>query len=391
MPAPKLTKAERKHRWEVSLDGEPLFDLDDILAINQHTFEIRRMVVPENAPEVKDISASALPDHVKKCQLDVKQWDDVNTGILVNMSKLAGALQSFCLDSIEALEQLGEISQRIETEFESLSERAKEDLRNDMDGIFSTLLQTAQAKEKESQAMTTRVATFGSLLEEDALSAETIREKYQGHIDKRQREIENWEKKKGLTPSGDLLKDLNKRIDEINESIKIKETEYIAAAAGAGTAGALSLNPLFWLVSIPGVIVGSVFAGIRGDELKELQREIQEFLDRLSESRELNTLKIWFDSQRKTFDDLRTHLTSAQEHVQNLRGQWQKFTFNLSELLGDTGKLKKLKKDDWLEPISKFKMKTTLRVYEQAGKDISFFQKNAFGKPTVEVLTGKAA
>jgi hypothetical protein len=382
----------RKKRWEVSLDGVSLFSLDDIIAVNQHTAEIRHMKVPENAPEVKGVTVSALPDHVTKCQQDIKQWDDVNNGVLVSMSKLAGSLQSFCLDSLEALDQLDEISRRIQTTFDTLTEQQKENLRGDMNDIFSSLLETSTAKEKESQAMATRLAKFAELLEKDGVTAEDLRAKYQDHIEKQQLKIEEWETTKGLTPSGDLVKDLNKRIDEINEIIRTKEAEYIAASAGAGTSGALSLVPFFWIISIPGVIIGSVFAGIRDDELKDLRTEIQEFLDKLGESRHLNTLKIWFDSHKKTFDDLTSHLRGSQHAVENLRGQWQTFTNNLTELTGDTGKLKGLKKDDWLEPLSKFKMKTTRSVYDRAGHDISFFQKNAFrSQMEIEVLQPKAA
>jgi hypothetical protein len=67
-------------RFEVSIDGKPLFCLDDIIAINQSSEVIRRMQVPPNAPEVTGLNASTLPDHVKKCQTDIHQWDDVNNG-----------------------------------------------------------------------------------------------------------------------------------------------------------------------------------------------------------------------------------------------------------------------------------------------------------------------
>src|SRR5215469_10040120 len=103
-------------KFEVSIDdGKPLFCLDDIIAINQSSEVIRRLQVPPNAPVVTDLSAGALPDHVRKCQTDIRQWDDVTTGILIGMSKLASDVELFCSDSIQALDSLSEISSTIQS------------------------------------------------------------------------------------------------------------------------------------------------------------------------------------------------------------------------------------------------------------------------------------
>src|SRR6516162_10405095 len=88
--------------FEVSLDGKPLFCLDDIIAINESSEVIRRLQVPPNAPEVQGISANTLPDHVIKCKTDIRQWDDVNNGIVIGMSKLASDVGIFCSDSLLA-------------------------------------------------------------------------------------------------------------------------------------------------------------------------------------------------------------------------------------------------------------------------------------------------
>jgi hypothetical protein len=388
-PRPQRT-AEIKARWEVSMDGETLFNLDDVYGVNQHVYELRYMKVPPDAPELKGIKKSALPDHVRKVQTDVKQWDDVKDSILVGMTKLANDLESFCADSLEAVEQLQEISERITNEFQDLSEKQKEALRSDMDGIFGTLYDNSRTNEERSQRMADRLGSFARLLEEDSVEAEQLREKYKDYIAAKEQEIEEWEKKRGMTPSGDLLKDLQTRIDEINQTIKQKDAEYIAAAVGAGSAGAASLIPPLWIISIPGLIVGSVFAGIRGDELKKLREEIQGFFAALATAGELNTLKFWFGGQKQTFDDLTNHLKASQRHVDNLRGAWQTVANDLSQLIGDTGKLKGLKKDAWLEPISKFRAKTIARVYDKVGKATAVFQKLAFQKPKVEELTAAA-
>ena len=93
-----------------------------------------------------------------------------------------------------------------------------------------------------------------------------------------------------------------------------------------------------------------------------------------------------------TFNKLITNLNKAKGSAEKLRGQWQKFTNDLSQLLGDTGKLKGLKQDEWEKPLNKFKTKTTRKVYEEARARISIFQTNAFrSQMPVEELQGKAA
>ena len=148
--------------FEVSLDGKPLFCLDDIIAINESSEVIRRLQVPPNAPEVQGISANTLPDHVRKCKTDIRQWDDVNNGIVIGMSKLASDVGIFCSDSLLALDSLSDLSSQIKNEFETMSDKRKEDVRGDMNDIFSSLLETAQGKEKQCQAMATRLGEFAT-------------------------------------------------------------------------------------------------------------------------------------------------------------------------------------------------------------------------------------
>jgi hypothetical protein len=207
-----------KPRLAVSIDGETLFNLDDIIGVNQHVAELRYMKVPEDAPEIKEVKKTALPDHVHKVQKDVEQWD----GILVDMGRLANDLNSFSSDSLEALDQLKGISDDIQNKFDKLSEKEKEGLRGDMEDIFRTLYENTQSNEGRSQAMADKLGSFARLLGGDSAGARDLREEYQDYITEKEREIEDWEKKQGLTPSGDLIKDLNDKIDEISEIIKTK-------------------------------------------------------------------------------------------------------------------------------------------------------------------------
>jgi hypothetical protein len=380
-------------KFDVSLDGKPLFCLDDIIAVNQSSEVIRRLQVPPNAPEVTGLSASALPDHVKKCQTDVRQWDDVNTGILIGMSKLASDVEIFCSDSIEALDSLSEISSEIQSEFDAMSDKRKEEVRSDMSDIFSSLLETSQGKEKQCQAMATRLANFAELLGQDSQTADNIRKSYAGYIAGEQTKIHDWETTKGLKASGDLIADMKKRIDEINEIIRNKQNEALEKRALRTSGGTdTSWLPVLWLVPIAGVIAYSVVAAKNLPEAQALEEEVQGFLDQLNNYQQLNTLQIWFDAQKETFSKLISHLDKAKGATENLRGQWQAFTNHLGQLLGDTGKLKGLKRDDWLEPLNKFKTKTTRNVYQEAKNKISIFQTNAFrSQMPVEVVQRKAA
>ena len=267
MTEPKPTLVTRKRRWQVTFRDEELFSWDDIVNVSRYTEEIRKIRVPPDAPQsVSGISADALPAHVKKCQKDVEQWDDPRAGILVGITKLANDLRSFCSDSMTALEQLQDTSKRIDKEFERLSAADKDNLCGEMNEMFSQLRQTTEDSKERSDGMALRLSSFKDVLSGDASAAESLRGDYQGYIEGREQEIRDWERGQGMTPSDDLINDLNAKIDATNETIRQKEAEFIAASAGAGAAGAASLNPLFWIVSIPGVIVGSVFAGLRGEE-----------------------------------------------------------------------------------------------------------------------------
>jgi hypothetical protein len=388
------TPITESKKFELSFeDGKPLFCLDDIIAINQSSEVIRRLQVPPNAPLVTDLSASALPDHVRKCQTDIRQWDDVINGILIGMSKLASDVELFCSDSIEALDSLSTISNQIQSEFDTMSDKAKEELRRDMTGIFSSLLETSQGKEKQCQAMATRLANFAELLGEDSNAADNIRKKYANYIAEEQTKIHDWEKKKGLKPSGDLIADMKKRIDEINEIIRKKQNEALEKRALKKSGDTdTSWLPVLWIIPIAGTIAFSVVAAKNLPEAKALEEEIQGFFDQLRNYQQLNTLQIWFDAQQETFSKLITHLNAAKGATENPRGQWQAFTNHLGQLLGDTGKLKGLKRDDWLEPLNKFKTKTTRKIYEEAKAKISIFQTSAFrSQMPVEVVQPKAA
>jgi hypothetical protein len=388
------TPITESKKFEVSIDdGKPLFCLDDIIAINQSSEVIRRLQVPPNAPVVTDLPASALPDHVKKCQTDIRQWDDVTNGILIGMSKLANDVEIFCSDSIQALDSLSEISSSIQSEFDTMSDKRKEEVRGDMNDIFSSLLETSQGKEKQCQAMATRLGNFAELLGGDSNTADNIRKKYAAYITGEQTKIREWETKKGLKPSGDLIADMKKRIDEINEIIRKKQNEALEKRALRTSGGTdTSWLPVLWIIPIAGAIAFSVVAAKNLPEAKALEEEVQGFLDQLKNYQQLNTLQIWFDAQKETFSKLITHLNAAKGAAENLRGQWQKFTNDLSQLLGDTGKLKGLKRDDWLEPLNKFKTKTTRKIYEEAKAKISIFQTSAFrSQMPVEVVQPKAA
>jgi hypothetical protein len=381
-------------KFEVSLeDGKPLFVLDDIIAINQSSEVIRRLQVPPNAPVVTDLSASALPDHVRKCQTDIRQWDDVTTGILIGMSKLASDVELFCSDSIEALDSLSTISNQIQSEFDTMSDKGKEELRGDMTDIFSSLKETSEGKEKQCQAMATRLANFAELLGEDSNTADNIRKKYAAYIAAEQTKIHDWERTKGLKPSGDLIADMKKRIDEITEIIRKKQNEALEKRALRRSGETdTSWLPVLWIIPIAGAIAFSVVAAKNLPEAKALEEEVGRFLEQLQKYQQLNTLQIWFDAQKETFNKLISNLNKAKGATENLRGQWQAFTNHLGQLLGDTGKLKGLKKDDWLEPLNKFKMKTTKKIYEEAKAKISIFQTSAFRSAMpVEVVQPKAA
>ena len=379
--------------FEVSLDGKPLFCLDDIIAINESSEVIRRLQVPPNAPAVTDLPASALPDHVRKCQTDIRQWDDVNSGILIGMSKLASDVGIFCSDSLLALDSLSDLSSQIKNEFETMSDKRKEDVRGDMNDIFSSLLETAQGKEKQCQAMATRLGEFAELLGQDSQTADTIRTKYSNYMAQEQTRIRAWETEKGLQPSGDLIADMEKRIKEINEIIRKKQNEALEKATfkKSGDTDTRWL-PALWIIPIAGMIAYAVVAAKNRPEVDSLANEVRAFLDQLKKYQHLNTLKIWFDAQKETFNKLITNLNKAKGSAEKLRGQWQKFTNDLSQLLGDTGKLKGLKQDEWEKPLNKFKTKTTRKVYEEARARISIFQTNAFrSQMPVEELQGKAA
>jgi exonuclease VII large subunit len=388
------TPIKQTKQFEVTIgDEKPLFCLDDIIAINQSSEVIRRLQVPPNAPEAAGLKASTLPDHVKKCQTDVRQWDDVNNGILIGMSKLASDVEIFCRDSIQALDSLSEISSRIQREFDTMSDKQKAEARGEMNDIFSSLLETAQGKEKQCQAMATRLGNFAELLGQDSQTAETIRKNYAAYIAKEQQTIREWETKKGLKPSGDLIEDMKKRIEEINEVIRKKQNEALEKKALRVSGGTdTRWLPVLWLIPLAGVIAYSVVAAKNLPEAKALEEEVQGFLDQLKKYQQLNTLQIWFDAQKETFSKLITHLNAAKGAAENLRGQWQAFANHLSELLDDTGKLKGLKRDDWLEPLSKFKTKTARNVYEVALGRIIIFQTSAFrSQMPVEVVQPKAA
>jgi hypothetical protein len=387
-------------RFEVSLDdGKPLFCLDDIIAINQSSEVIRRLQVPPNAQDVAGLKASTLPDHVKKCQTDIHQWDDLNNGILIGMSKLASDLEIFCSDSIDAFDSLTEISSRIQREFDTMSDKQKAEARGEMNDIFSSLLETAQGKEKLCQAMATRLGNFAELLGQDSQTAETIRKNYAAYIAKEQQTIREWETKKGLKPSDDLIEDMKKRISEINEIIRKKQNEALEKKSFRQSGGTdTRWLPVLWLIPLAGVIAYSVVAAKNLPEVKGLEEEIQGFLDQLTKYQQLNTLQIWFDARKETFSKLITHLNTAKGATENLRGQWQAFSNLLDQLvtedkeLGKTGKLHLLKQDEWLKPLNKFKTKTTRKVYEVAKDKISIFQTSAFrSQMPVEVVQPKAA
>jgi hypothetical protein len=379
--------------FEVSLDGKPLFRLDDIIAINESSEVIRRLQVPPNAPAVDGISASTLPDHVRKCKTDIGQWDDVNNGILIGMSKLASDVGSFCSDSILALDSLIEISSQIKNEFDTMSDKRKEEVRGDMNDIFSSLLETAQGKEKLCQDMATRLQGFKDLLGQDSHTADTIRTKYANYMAAEQKRIRDWETEKGLQPSGDLIADMENRIKEVNEIIRKKQNEALEKATFKKSGNTdTSWMPYLWFIPLAGMIAYTVVGAKNKPEIESLLNEVRAFLEQLKKYQHLNTLKIWFDAQKETFNKLIANLNKAKESAENLRGQWQTFTNDLGQLVGDTGKLKGLKKDEWEKPLNKFKAATVRSVYEVAQNRISIFQTNAFrSQMPAEELQAKAA
>ena len=381
-------------KFEVSIDGETLFCLDDIIAINESSEVIRRLQVPPNAPAVTDLPASALPDHVRKCQTDIRQWDDVNSGILIGMSKLASDVELFCSDSIDALDALKDISSELE-QFDTMNDRRKADVQRDMNEIFSSLLETSRGKERQCQAMATRLGNFAELLGDDSNTADNIRKKYAAYIAGEQEKIHNWETTKGLKPSGDLIADMKKRIGEINDIIRQKQNEALEKRALRTSGGKdTSWLPVLWIIPIAGAIAFSVVAAKNLPEAQALEEEVKGFLTQLQKYQQLNTLQIWFDAQKETFNKLISNLNKAKGATENLRGQWQAFTNHLGQLVDETGtgKLNTLKKDDWSAPLNKFKMKTTRKVYEEAKAKVSVFQTSAFrSEMPVEVLQPKAA
>lgn len=365
----------------ISMNGDTLFSLNDIHGVTQHIEALKKMETPEDAPELKSIKKTALPDLLGKVQNDVKPWNDIRIG----MSKLAADVHGFCSDSLEALEILAETSNTIQEDFETLSDQKKKELQSEMQDIFATLYEDTQNYETNSQEMANKLGDFSKILKNDKLKAEDLEDTYQDYIDRKQEEIVEWEKKHGLKPSTDLVKDFKEKIKKLNSRIEEQNKKYIAATAGASSGGALSLIPVFWVVSVPGCIVGTVFAVKLQNELEDLRSELNDYRAELTKAEKLNTLKIWFDTQAETFKNLIDHLEASQEHVNSLRGQWQTLANELEGLVGDTGKLKSLKKEDWLEPISKFRKLTIARVYEEVKQQTSVFQKLLFNEPEVKV------
>jgi hypothetical protein len=246
--------------------------------------------------------------------------------------------------------------------------------------------------------MATRLATFAELLGDDSNTADNIRKKYAAYIAGEQTKIHDWETKKGLKPSGDLIADMKKRIDEINDIIRKKQNEALEKRAlrRSGDTDTRWL-PVLWLVPIAGAIAFSVVAAKNLPEAKALEEEVQGFLDQLKNYQQLNTLQIWFDAQKETFNKLISNLNKAKGAAENLRGQWQKFTNDLGQLVGTTeskGKLSQMKHEaeEWQKPINFFTMLRTREIYEAAKAKISIFQTSAFRSAMpVEVVQPKAA
>ncbi|MBV9505636.1 MAG: hypothetical protein JO323_11605 [Acidobacteriia bacterium] len=365
----------------VNSKGEVILSHASVIGVNLNARLIQAMDAPADAPaleateKLSAVSKDAISNHLDRCKTDVKKWDPIRT----QMTVLANQLKGFCSDSLTALEELVTTSQKLKS-FDALADAERNDIRQEMQEIFQDLLRHAERNKQSAQDLAGDLGVFSDLVDSDKRATDNLRNRYGDYIKDEEKRIRKFELEKGMNPTEDLLKDFQDKIAALSKQIQDKEAAQIAAATVAGSMGAVSVNPLFWIFSIPGVIAGGVASGILGNELKDLKAELEPLITELSRAERLRSLSIWFQTNEKFFTDLAQALTQVKDHVNSLRGAWQEIANELTILSSETGRLKDLRAaaEDWQKPISKFQKRTTREAYLRIQDLASYFQKVAY-------------
>lgn len=365
----------------VNEKGEVLMSHADVIAINLKIITIKAMQEPKDVPalkatgNLKAISQNAVGELLEKCKTDLDGWDPIRT----TMTKLASRLHGFCADSITALDELVAISGEL-SNFETLPQRRRDEIRGDMQGIFSELQAQAEKNEKDAANLAASLGKFSALIGSDKISTDNLRTRYSDYIEGEQLRIRNFELSKGMKPTDDLLADLQTKIVEFQAEIAELEKNWIITTSVAGGSVALLSNPVTFLFGLAGCIGSGAAAGVFKDKWNQKLAELQPFIDELNRAERMISLQSWFNSNQTFFKELSEALADVTTHLNNLRGAWQEIANELEILVGDTGKLNSLKAaaDDWQRPISNFKTKTTKAVYTRIQDLASYFQKVAY-------------
>jgi hypothetical protein len=369
-------------RGEITNDrGEVLMSHEHVIGVNINIVSIKAMNPPKDVPALKAtgnlgaIPQNAIANHLDKCKEDVKNWDPIRT----SMTKLANSLRGFCSDSITALEEMVSVSQALK-DFDSMSEKERNDIRDDLQGIFNDLLAQAKKNEKNAGNLAADLGKFGGLISGDKIATDNLRIRYEDYIKDQEQKIRNFELSKGMQPTDDLLNDIQQKIKTLQEEIAELEKDWIITTSVAGGSVALLSNPFTLLFGLAGCIGSGAAAGVFKDKWDKKLEELKPFIDELKRAERLISLKSWFNSNLMFFKDLASALENVTSHVNSLRGAWQEIANELETLIGDTGKLNAVKAatEDWQKPIASFKAKTTKKVYERIQDLASYFQKVAY-------------
>lgn len=369
---------------KVNVNGETVFNIDDILNINANVRTILAMTVPSSIPHVEDVDDQSIPSLLKQCQNDVGDWDP----LVVKMTKIASDLNQFANDQLQADSFLATVN----SDIQSLAGKSASDRQTLLQTITSTfdyIKAQTDGYEKRAADMASDLRTFRDKMGADSALTVKTKAKYQTHIDAENTKIENWQKAHGLKPTKNLVDDLNKCIDTLNDRISSDNDKL----AGYGTMTGVG-SVIFILTCWTGVgaLVGGALTGVGSWQIDEARKDredaktnLDQAIANLEAAKNLNALEIWFDSNRNFFDTLSTALNAIATCVESLRGQWQAISNQLDNLsrTGGTLDLMKSTSDDFSKLIAPFALWGRKNDFKRIADATLVLQKVAFTTPRV--------
>lgn len=375
----------RASRASVTLNGEVIFDVEDIYAVSRALTEFNFAEAPQDAElpaadpaETPSLNFRALRDYV---QVSKEKMEEGAT-VLQAMESLANELLTFCGASLNAWDRLTEASQRVESQFDQLDRRARNDIRRDLLITVDALSGHAKDNTYRAREVVDRLAKFSGTVQTTGTIVTSIRERCQNHMDQVEDELSVWESSQGVSSKA-LATEILRKLDALNKEIQEKEAARPASSPEAEDRSAPSSKPIFWLFSIPGVLCGSI-AGIQQDELKKQRAQLLPLLHRLAETKKMNAMRIWFGDHNHRLATLHSSLETCQSRASNLHGQAQALSDNLGGLEQQASALRKESKDEWLATINAVREKINRKVCEELMVKIAQYQRLAFSAPRIE-------